>query len=185
MVDPQLDSSDVWLMDTKRGVTSRFTFEPQAERFPLWSPDGARVLFSSPRKGKPPALFHKAASGTSDEVLLVESDVNLQPNGWSPDGRLIVYSRLSPNTQRDLWTMPTDAALASQDRKAMPYLQTPFNEYSGQFSPDGRWMSYVSDESGKWRSTFAHSLTSGPSGKSRPAVAWRHAGAEMGASCFM
>jgi Tol biopolymer transport system component len=147
MVDPQVDASDIWLMDTTRGVTSRFTFNPQAERFPLWSPDGNRLLFSSPRAGKPPALFHKASIGNSDEVLLVESDFNVQPNGWSPDGRLIVYSKLSPDTQRDLWTMPVRPE--SVDRKAAPYLQTPFNEHSGQFSPDGRWMSYVSDESGR------------------------------------
>lgn len=149
IVDPQLDTSDIWLMDTRRGVTSRFTFTPQAERFPLWSPDGSRVLFSSPRAGKPPGLFHKASIGTSDEVLLVDPDFNIQPNGWSPDGRLIVYSKLSPDTQRDLWTVPADSGLATEDRKAMPYLQTPFNEIGGQFSPDGRWMAYASDESGR------------------------------------
>jgi Tol biopolymer transport system component len=148
IVDPETDNPDIWFMDTMRGVTSRFTFDPGPERFPLWSSDG-RILFSSTRGGRPPTLYHKISSGARDEELLFGSNVNLQPNDWSPDARLVVYQSLDPKTQWDLWTVPAGRDLAGRERTPEPYLRTPFNEYRGRFSPDGEWMAYVSDESGR------------------------------------
>ncbi len=149
IIDSQLESPDIWLMDIRRGVTSRFTFDPEAERFPLWSPDGDRIVFSSPRAGKPPTLFHKVSNGTDKEQMLFGSELQIQPTDWSPDGRFIAYQSLDPKTQWDLWTVPASPNLTSQDRKPVPFLQTPFNENHGHFSPDGRWMAYTSDESGR------------------------------------
>jgi serine/threonine protein kinase/Tol biopolymer transport system component len=148
-IDPETDNPDIWLMDTTRGVTSRFTFDPGPERFPIWSRDGDRILFSSPRGGRPPTLYVKLSSGARDEELLFGSDVNLQPNDWHPDGRLVVYQRLDPKTQWDLWTVPADPSQADRDRAPMPYLRTPFNERQSRFSPNGKWLAYVSDESGR------------------------------------
>jgi Tol biopolymer transport system component len=126
---------------------SRFTSEPSAERMPLWSPDGTRLVFSTPRDGRPPTLFEKTTSGTT-ETLLFGSDVILQPTDWSRDGRFIVYGRRDSKTQWDVWVVPANGG--GTDRKPVLYRQTPFNEHHGRLSPDGRWMAYASDESGRW-----------------------------------
>ena len=147
VIDRHIETPDIWLVDTSRGVMSRFTSEPSAERMPLWSPDGTRLVFSSPRDGRPPTLFEKATNGAS-ETLLFGSDVILQPTDWSRDGRLIVYGRRDSKKQWDVWAVPANAD--GPDREPVLYRQTPFNEHHGHLSPDGSWMAYASDESGRW-----------------------------------
>ena len=150
ILDPHVQAPDIWLMEMTRGVTSRFTFDPAAERMPLWSPDGRHVAFSSPREGHPPSIFEKAPRGSGLEELVVRSDVVIQPTDWSRDGRFIVYARQDAKTQWDLWVVPAIREPGGGERKPVSYLQTKFNEHSGQLSPDGRWMAYSSDESGRW-----------------------------------
>ena len=147
LIDPHIETQDIWLVDASREVMSRFTSEPSAERMPLWSPDGTRIVFSSPRDGRPPRLFEKATNGATERPFF-ESDLILQPTDWSRDGRFIVYGRRDSTTQWDIWVVPANAGVA--ERKAAVYLQTPFNEHLGHLSPDGRWMAYGSDESGRW-----------------------------------
>ena len=147
VIDPHLETPDIWLLDTSRGVMSRFTSEPSAERMPLWSPDGTRLLFSSPRDGRPPTLFEKMTNGAT-EKLFSGSDLIVQPTDWSRDGRFIVYGRRDSKTEWDVWVLSANAG--GGDRKPAIYLQTPFNEHHGHLSPDGRWMAYASDESGRW-----------------------------------
>ena len=135
---------DLWLQETGRGVMSRFTFESGISAAPIWSKDGSRLVFSfRPGVSLNFTLVQKAVSGTGKEELLWHAGLNGYPWDWSPDGKFIVYSDYADKTNYDLWLLPL-----AGEHKPVPYLQTPFNEAHGQFSPDGRWMAYASDESG-------------------------------------
>ncbi|MGH9955582.1 MAG: TolB family protein, partial [Pyrinomonadaceae bacterium] len=120
----------------------RFTFGPETDLFPVWSPDGSRIVFGSDREG-PRHLYHKPATGAGKEELLLKSDLNKIPMDWSADGRFILYIVVDSKTRFDLWVLPLFG-----DQKPFPLLQTEFNERLARFSPDGRWITYVSDESG-------------------------------------
>jgi Tol biopolymer transport system component len=131
---------DLWVNDMDRGARTRFTFDPAFDSYPVWSPDGGRIAFYSFRNSKRD-LYIKAASGAgADEVLFQSPNFKL-PTDWSRDGRYLAFSESDPKTQHDLWTLDVEK------RKATLFLRTEFNELQGQFSPDGRWMAYVSDES--------------------------------------
>ncbi len=133
---------DVWLLDGAR--SSRFTFDAAGDAFPLWSPDGSRIVFRSTRTGGGD-LYQKTSNGAGEETLLVGSDQLKTPTSWSADGRFLLYHSLSPETARDLWTLPMTG-----DPEPVVVLQTPFDERFGMFSPDGRWVAYQSYESGRY-----------------------------------
>jgi eukaryotic-like serine/threonine-protein kinase len=136
-------NTDVWVLDGTR--TIRFTFDPALDRNPQWSPDGSRIAFDSNRKG-PRNLYIKAASGGGTEELLLDSPRTLTPWGFSMDGRFLLYNVLDdPQTERDLWVLPLQG-----DHKPWPFLKTSFSDRYGQFSPDGRWVAYESNESGRF-----------------------------------
>jgi Tol biopolymer transport system component len=135
-------SADVWLLDGAR--MTRFTLNPALDRFPAWSPDGSRIAFDSNRKGQR-NLYVKVTSGASGEELLLESSQDKSPSSWSSDGRFLLYGVSDPRTGWDLWIMRLDG-----DHKTWPFVNTSFNERGGQFSPDGRWIAYPSDESGRY-----------------------------------
>lgn len=139
-------NTDVWLIDAVRGARTRFTFDAAADVFPLWSPDGLRILFASNRTGVFD-LYIKAASGNSVEELILKSPGNKVPNHWSPDGRFVVY-RATTEKGYDLWAMPMVST--SGDRTPIPLATTPFEERDGQVSPDSRWLAYQSTESGRF-----------------------------------
>ncbi len=146
--DPQTDNSDIWLFDLARASSSRFTFYPAFDNFPLWSPDGKRIAFSSSRDG-PWNLYQKAASGAGEEELLLKTTSNKWTTDWSPDGRFLLYTELDPKTRADLWALPPSGESRNAERKPMPFLRTEFDERNARFSPDGRWVSYQSNESGR------------------------------------
>jgi Tol biopolymer transport system component len=134
---------DIWLIDTARGAPSRFTFDLGFDSLPLWAPDGSRILFRSSRNG-PSDLFEKPASGARDEQLVFASAQNKLPVDWSRDGRVLLYASEDAKTGVDLWALPLMGA-----RTPYPVVQTRFDEDEGQFSPDGRWIAYRSNESGR------------------------------------
>ncbi len=135
---------DVWLLELGRGVLSRFTFDPAIDVFPIWSPDGSRIVFGSNRKG-PFDLYQKPAVGAGTEELLLATAQEKTPTDWSPDGRFLLYRSVDPKTGYDIWALPMNG-----DRKPFPVVQTNFDERDAQFSPDGKWIAYQSNESGRF-----------------------------------
>ncbi|HSU69056.1 MAG TPA: protein kinase [Tepidisphaeraceae bacterium] len=140
--------NDIWLFDIARNAISRFTFDPALDAMPRWSPDGKRIAFTSTRDGQW-NLYQKLSSGEVEEEPLLKSSVGKVivklSGGWSPDRRFFLYSeRSGSETGWDLWVLPME-----KQQKPVSVLQTPFDEHWGRFSPDGKWIAYVSDESGR------------------------------------
>ncbi|MEX2661677.1 MAG: protein kinase [Vicinamibacterales bacterium] len=138
------EGGDIWITDVSRSTTSRFTFDPaQDNSSPVWSPDGNRIAFSSIRNGKP-GIYVKPSNGAGNEERLFETSEarGLTVLSWTPDHR-ILFGVSGVKTTRDLWMVPVDG-----ERKAVPLLQSPFGEWVGQISPDGRWVAYASNETG-------------------------------------
>jgi Tol biopolymer transport system component len=137
-------AGDVWIFDLMRGTSSRFTFDPSLDTSPIWSPDGSRIVFASNRGGVFD-LYEKDSGGAGQEQQLLKSGEPKIPEDWSHNGRFIVYRTQRPQTGLDLWVLPLEG-----NRDPRPLLQSPFAEMSGRFSPDGRWMAYVSNETGQF-----------------------------------
>jgi Tol biopolymer transport system component len=125
-------------------VPRRFTFERAIDAGPLWAPDRSRIVFRTFRGGAY-NLYEKPVDGTTDEQPLLVTPLAKAPQDWSRDGRLLLYSNQDPKTGTDLWALPMTG-----ERKPFPVLQTRFDEIQGQFSPDGRWLTYASNESGRY-----------------------------------
>ena len=139
-------------------MPSRFTFDVAIDGAPLWSPDGSQVVFRSTRNGVYD-LFEKPATGTADEHPLLVTSQSKSPLDWSRDGRFLLYSTQDPKTATDLWALPLMGERPSagsgrpepvEGRKPFAVLQSSFDEIEGQFSPDGRWLAYASNESGPY-----------------------------------
>src|SRR5262249_43742996 len=143
-LDLQKGSSNIWVLDTLRGTSTRLTFNAGRDDFAVWSPDAKRIAFASNRNGHLD-LYEKPADGSSEERILLKSDGDKVPTGWSADGLYLLYTNVDPKTQADLWVLPMSDP---SDRKPIPFLRTPFREAIGRFSPDGRFIAYQSDESG-------------------------------------
>ena len=145
------DPGDIWVHDLERDTATRFTFDPGNDSSPIWSPDGARVLFQSSRliagqRFAPSNLFQKPASGqgTEEHLSIVEYSPTLQPSDWSPDGKVVVLTALRPETGADI------VLYSFETGDVEVYLETEYEEHSVTFSPDGRWLAYASDESGEY-----------------------------------
>jgi serine/threonine protein kinase/Tol biopolymer transport system component len=168
---------DVWVMDVARGVASRFTFNPSVDFAPIWSPDGRRILFYSNRQGVADLFEKSAVSAAEEEPLLVDNRQKWSLD-WSRDGRHVLFVVDDPKTARDLWALPL-----AGDRKPFPVVQSSFDEIGGQFSADGQWLAYTSNESGRYEiyiRTFPDSggkwqISTGGGAQPR----WRHDGREL------
>jgi Tol biopolymer transport system component/tRNA A-37 threonylcarbamoyl transferase component Bud32 len=132
--------SDIWLIDLLRGTNSRFTFDPGNDVYPVFSPDGKQIAFISNRSGKND-LYIKAASGLGAEERIQEGMDGV--SDWSPDGKFLLPAK-SVGGNWDIWVLPL-----AGDRKPYPLLNQKFTEYRGKFSPDGHWLLYTSDETGR------------------------------------
>ena len=143
--------SQTWLYDLSRETLTRFTFDGNSNTAPAWAPDGKRIAFQSNKEG-PSNIFWQLADGGGGLERLTTSEYNHVPMSWSPDGKLLAFIEINPTTGYDIWVLPLgDPAVGSgQARKAQPFLRTQFNESVPRFSPDGRWVAYVSDESGRY-----------------------------------
>lgn len=138
------DSGDIWVFDLERGISTRLTFDPRNESSPIWSPDDSRLLFFGNYPGRSD-LFTLDSDGSGGvESILSNGAVNL-PSDWSKDGRSILVQ-----TSRSAGLGGTDLLIYStEQKKAESWLKSAFVENQARFSPDGRWIAYDSDESGK------------------------------------
>jgi Tol biopolymer transport system component len=144
-LDPRDGSSNIWLLDPRRGIDSRATLGRSRDAFPVWSPDARRIAFASDRGGSVGIYVTAADGGGKEEQLLsLQEPARPIPTDWSHDGRALLYSAASPKTASDLLMLPLDG-----ERKALPIVNGAFNESDGRFSPDVRYVAYVSDESGR------------------------------------
>ena len=184
LLDPVRGTPDLWVYDiAHKGPRTRLTFDLADTRASIWSPDGRRVVFNSNRKGHLD-LYQKASSGAGTEDVLLADEMEKYPLSWSPDGRFILYEAggapgagAAPATGH-LWVLPL-----SGDRKPFPFLKSQFNEDFGQFSPDGRWIAYQSNEPESSRVYVAP--FPGPGGKWQISTSggvrprWSHDGKEI------
>jgi Tol biopolymer transport system component len=137
----------VWIADLTRGIFSRVNQGQDAETSQVVTPDG-RVVFSTTLNAGVGDLYWMPADGTGrPEPLIVKSPTVKHPNGVSPDGRFLIFDDHTAQRQ-DLWILPLAPPPAGAERKPIPFLVTPADETFGQFSPDGKWIAYDSDESG-------------------------------------
>ena len=137
---------DVWIHQVNRSVKQRLTFFDGLDHFPVWSPSGAELAFRSHRSGRGD-IFLISADRDGEPERLGGSDVVDSPSDWSRDGRFLLYTvRNLPGTSSDVSYLKR---VQGGKFEAVPFLQSPFAEVSGQFSPDGRFVAYCSDESGQ------------------------------------
>jgi Tol biopolymer transport system component len=141
--DAATATPDLWLFDLRSGRRTRVTFDPAIDTEPVCSPDGSRFVFASNRRGAF-NLYQKAADGSGHEQPLVESNDSKWATDWSLDGQYIAYTESTLETGSDVWILPLFG-----DRKPLPFVRGRWNEFDGAFSPDHRWIAYVSDESGR------------------------------------
>ena len=150
-VNPQSNSSDLWITDLEHHTDSRFTFDASTNSWPVWSQDSSRLVFNSNRAGIT-NLYQKASNGVGADEILLQTEENKYPFDWSRDGKYVIFVNQSPKTRLDIWALPLEAGNASDKligMKPIPLVQSPFQDWMGQVSPDGRWLAYLSDESGR------------------------------------
>ena len=138
---------DIWLFDVARGVGLRSTFGMSDNILPLWSPDGREIVFSSNREGGVYSLYRKFADGSQPERLLLKTDRNAAATSWSRDGQFLVYQKFesSGGALNRLWVLPLGG-----DAKPVALPTSGFDEITGRLSPDGRWLAYASNETGRY-----------------------------------
>ena len=173
--DAGTNSRDLWMLDPAPGRPVRLTTDQADDSDPLWSPDGLWIVFSGSRGGSRD-LYKRASNGAGTDEILLHTARTKYPNSWSRDGRFILFTSREEATGWDIWVLPPDG-------KAAPVIATTATEIEPQISPDGRWLAYTSDESGRtevyvrpFRAAGGSWLISS-SGGSDPR--WRDDGAEL------
>jgi serine/threonine-protein kinase len=157
---------DVWVYEWERNTMSRLTIDPSDDGYPVWTPDGERIAFSSTRADKDNSnLYWQRADGTGDAERLTDSENSQQASSWDPSGKLLAFGEFNPETGWDIMILPMEGDEASGWKPGKPrvFLNGPFFESAPMFSPDGRWLAYYSDESGR-REVYVQSFP-GPGSK--------------------
>ena len=136
------EQAGLWLVDLLRGTSMRVVPDGLSA---VWAPDGSQIAFGANRIGGISNLYRRSLTGAPvDEPLLTSRETKVL-NDWSRDNRHVVYVSSTGQMTRDLWVLPLFG-----ERKPFPYLRTGFNHIQAQISPDGHWLAYASDESGRW-----------------------------------
>jgi Tol biopolymer transport system component len=138
---------DIWVLDLARGSSTRLTFGQGTFEHPVWSPDGTEIAFAALRD-KRFQIYRKRVDGTNEAQLMLQTADNARPLDWSRDGRFLIYgtSPVAGVRGEDLWILPV-----VQGGQPFPFTNSRFNELEGSFSPDGRWIAYVSNETGRYQ----------------------------------
>ncbi len=138
--------AELWMVDLVSGQASRFTYKPLISGFGVvWSPDDRQVVVSDMANGPADLVVYSTETGKSEVLYGGGGALFKNPYAWSPDGRYVVFEQNIRETGWDVWLIDMDG-----DRTPRPLVQTPFNEGSGIFSPDGRWFAYFSNETGRY-----------------------------------
>ncbi|MEE8161767.1 MAG: hypothetical protein V3T61_09040, partial [Acidobacteriota bacterium] len=135
--------TSLWIYDLVDQTFNRLTFEGN-DSWPLWTPDGKRVVYASNR-AEPWDLFWTPVDGSGREERLLEKESNQLPHSFSPDGKILAFLHSNPATGQDVWVLPLDG-----QKQARPILQTSATEIDARFSPNGRFLAYASNESGRY-----------------------------------
>jgi eukaryotic-like serine/threonine-protein kinase len=136
----------LWQVDLSRGTSTRLELDPSADSDnAVWASDGRSIIFGSLRTGQMMDIYKKQLTGSADAEVLIKSNEWKRPMSWSRDGRFLLYIREGSGTKNKLWVLPLEAG-----GKPVPFLRTQFEEPDGRFSPDGRWVAYVTNESGRF-----------------------------------
>ncbi|HEX2798288.1 MAG TPA: hypothetical protein VHQ44_01325, partial [Thermoanaerobaculia bacterium] len=143
--NPATGGGDLWLYDLSTGIGSRLTADPVSASWPAWSPEGGRIAFGSGRKG-PPNIYVKELGGPLAEKLLLGAPGMQAPSDWTRDGRFVAYVDYSPirKAHSQIWLLPMTG-----EPKPLRLDESPFSEYTPRFSPDSRFVAFVSEESGQ------------------------------------
>ena len=160
-VDPHSHRPDIRVLDLARGAKSRLTYDSATDASPVWSPDGKQIVFRSNRGGVHD-IYEKAANGSGPDTLLFQSPNAKYPTDWTPDGRSIVHRTYGADTGSDIWLLSADG------KSSTPLVNTRFDEAQGQVSRDGRWLAFMSLESGR-AEVYVRSLAD-------PATRWQVSG---------
>jgi hypothetical protein len=136
--------ASLWIGDLERGTVTRFSDEPEMCESPVWSPDGTRIAYFVSQLGPQTIVVRPTDGSGPARTYLADDPVFKELCEWSPDGQSIVICRQDPVTRFDIWMLPL-----GDGAKPWKYLATPFNENGAALSPDGRWASYLSDETGR------------------------------------
>jgi serine/threonine protein kinase len=137
---------DIWIFDLARGTSTRLTFGPYSQGNPVWSPDGKTIYYSS-GPGTPYIVAKAADGSTPERIVLQNSETVENPASFSPDGRYLVFDRKVPQSETGfhIWALPLFG-----DGKPFPIVQSAFEDRYATVSPNGKWMAYQSNESGRW-----------------------------------
>jgi Tol biopolymer transport system component len=152
--------NDIWLIELARGLARRLTDGPPADAHPLWDPNGEHVVFNSGRFPGRGTQSRQSINGGPLEPLFSTGDVRGTALSWTRDRQYVLLRRENPKTRADI------VAIATRDQKEQVVLQSPYDELEGQFSPDGKWVAFVSTDSGR-PEVFVQSF---PDGRSRTQV---------------
>ena len=136
--------NDVWLYDVARGALTRLTFDPGEDETPVWSPDGTWIAWAAQRSSRPRQVMRRRADGSGGEQVVWTTGAHVHLHDWSSDGAYLLATLDAEAAGRDVWLIPVARG------EARPLLNGPFEEANPRFSPDGRWLTYSSNESGRF-----------------------------------